>query len=361
LLCLVPFSSAAAIFFRLGKRSWHQIYHQYQQRFDPAAYLRSCEKHLGSDWRYGESLIAAATSRGDFPLAESFVEQTFASLLRKKEAWRPEDRMLPTGLCYGFASETGPVAKLLKIWETIAAQQGNRARAAACHLQRLATVSAADWPTMLNAFSEFESKGGARSTAEKLFAEWRDTVVHRCRPYDRPSARPADSWVYWLIEARRDPPAHRSSLLDHLKMWFGRLAERPAFFQENWESLAILTRMLPSAEQIKAQYPTFYANVLTANYNLDPTLEKSVRESLIHLTVGLTEIEPMPIWKRHLHLLVPSPDSGGSAYESHALWMKVLAEVNLVTYEGMIARWKIDHRRRRNLWAEMAALKLPGL
>jgi hypothetical protein len=76
---------------------WHQIYHQYQQRFDPAAYLRSCEKHLGNDWRYGESLIAAAISRGDFPLAESFVEQTFVSLLRKKEAWRPEDRMLPTG------------------------------------------------------------------------------------------------------------------------------------------------------------------------------------------------------------------------------------------------------------------------
>ena len=46
---------------------WHQIHHRYEQEFDPAAYLRSCEKHLASDWSYGEPLIAAAISRGDSP------------------------------------------------------------------------------------------------------------------------------------------------------------------------------------------------------------------------------------------------------------------------------------------------------
>ena len=45
---------------------WHLIHHRYEQRFDPAAYLRSCEKHMESDWRYGESLISAAIFRGDF-------------------------------------------------------------------------------------------------------------------------------------------------------------------------------------------------------------------------------------------------------------------------------------------------------
>jgi len=58
---------------------------------------------------------------------------------------------------------------------------------------------------------------------------------------------------------------------------------------------------------------------------------------------------------------VPSPDSGGSHYQSHALLMKALVEINRVRYEEIIAEWKTVHRRRRNLWAEMGTLKLPGL
>jgi hypothetical protein len=307
-------------------------------------------------------LIAAAISRGDFAQAESFVEQTFVSLLRAKEIWRPEDRLLLTALSYySPASQTGAIPKLLKVWETVAAQQGNRARAAVCRLQRFATASAMDWPAMLNAFSEFESQGGTRVTREKLFAEWRNKMVEWCVPHDQRSAQPADSWIYWLIEARRDPLTHRPSLLDELKNWLGRFAERPGSFQEDWRFLALLTCNLPSAEQVKARYPAFHAHISNAKRNLDATLEKSLREALAHLTVGPTEIELMPIWQQHLHLLVPSPDSGGSDYKSHALLMKALVEVNRVSYDRIIAEWKAVYRRRRNLWAEMATLKLPGL
>ena len=187
------------------------------------------------------------------------------SLLRTNEIWRPEDRLLqPAPPYHSGASEIGPVPKLLLIWETVAVQRGNQARAAACRLQRFASALATDWPAMLDAFSEFESRGGTRVTGEKLFAEWRNKVVEWCAPNDQRGAQPADSWIYWLIEARRNPLAHRSSLLDRLQMWLGRFAERAAFFRDNWQSLALLTRSLPSAEQIEARYPTFHVHVLTA-------------------------------------------------------------------------------------------------
>ena len=341
---------------------WHLIHHRYEQRFDPAAYLRSCAKHMESDWRYGESLIAAAISRGDFAQAESFVERTFVSLLGAKEIWRPEDRLLETApQYYSGALETGAVPKLLLIWETVAVQRGDQARAAACRLQRFARASATDWPAMLDAFSEFQSRGGTHVTGEKLFAEWRNKVVEWCAPNNQRGTQPADSWIYWLIEARRNPLTHRSSLLNRLQMWLGSFAERPAFFQDNWQILALLTRNLSSAEQIEERYPTFHAHVLAAEHKLGATLEKSLREALTHLSVGPTEIELIPIWQQHLHLLVPSPDSGGSNYKSHALMMKALVEVNRVSYDGIIVKWKALYRRRRNLWAEMATLKLPGL
>ena len=341
---------------------WHQIHHLYEQEFDPAAYLRSCEKHLASDWSYGEPLIAAAISHGDLAQAESIVERTFMSLLRANEIWRPEDRLLAAPSYWVPPSETAAVPKLLKTWETIAGQQGNRTRAAACQLQRVAMTSAAVWPAMLDAFSEFESQGGTRVTGEKLFAEWRNRVVEWCAPYDQRSEKPPDSsWIYWLIEARRNPVLHRPAFVNHLKMWLGSFAAHPAFFQENWRSLAILTRNLPSAEQLKARCPAFHAHVLTGEPALDATLENSLREALTFLTVEPAEVEPMPVWREHLHLLVPSPESGGSHYQRHALLMKALNEVDRASYDRIITVWKTAHRRRRNLWTEMADLKLPGL
>ena len=100
---------------------------------------------------------------------------------------------------------------------------------------------------------------------------------------------------------------------------------------------------------------------MTGEPALDATLENSLREALTLLTVGPAEIEPMPIWREHLHLLVPSPDSGGSHYQRHALLMKALNEVDRASYDRIITVWKTAHRRRRNLWTEMADLKLPGL
>ena len=151
------------------------------------------------------------------------------------------------------------------------------------------------------------------------------------------------------------------AFLDHLKMWLGGFAARPGFFQENWETLALLTRNLPSAEQLRARYPAFHSHVLTGKSALDATLENSLREALTFLAVAPAEIEPMPIWQEHLHLLLPSPDSGGSHYQSHASMMKALYEVNRISYNRIVAEWKTAHRRRRNLWAEMANLKLPDL
>jgi hypothetical protein len=38
-----------------------------------------------------------------------------------------------------------------------------------------------------------------------------------------------------------------------------------------------------------------------------------------------------------------------------------LNEVDRASYDRIITEWKTAHRRRRNLWTEMANLKLPGL
>lgn len=44
-----------------------------------------------------------------------------------------------------------------------------------------------------------------------------------------------------------------------------------------------------------------------------------------------------------------------------AQWMKALSEVNPVSYNNVLIRWKTEFRRRRNLWADMATAGCPGL
>ncbi len=154
---------------------------------------------------------------------------------------------------------------------------------------------------------------------------------------------------------------HKQALLDHLDVWRECFQTHASFFEKQWRSLALLTRVLASAPDIKARFPTFHAQVLVPSIGLNAKLEESLREALSFLRVGVGEFDPMPIWEKHLQTLVPSPGSSGSYYREQALWMKSLSEVNRAAYDKLLAQWRVVYGRRRNLWAEMKGLQLPGL
>jgi hypothetical protein len=343
---------------------WHRIHHHMERRFDPSAYLQSCETHLPSDWHYGEALIADAMERKAFPQAELWMERSFASFLHwpEDEVWLPEDSLLPPAgrHHYGVAT-TDDALKLLEQWETIAMKAKASARAAGCRLQRAILASSSDWLEVLRAFDEFQQQGGARKIAEKLFTEWRDRTANECVYGAEQKQRPEDSWVSWLIEARRAPATHKKTLLDHLDVWLECFQKHASFFEKQWRSLALLSRVLPSAPKFKERSPTFHAQVLVPSLGLDPKLEQSLREALAFLGVDVGQCDPMSIWEKHLHALVPSPGGTGSYYREQALWMKALNEVNRSAYDKLLAEWRVVYRRRRNLWAEMKGLQLPGL
>ena len=83
--------------------------------------------------------------------------------------------------------------------------------------------------------------------------------------------------------------------------------------------------------------------------------------ALASLGEKVNRIEVRPIWDQHLPTLVPSPGESGSNYQTSARWMKALSELNRASYNILLARWKTEYKRRRNLWADMAAASCPGL
>jgi hypothetical protein len=289
--------------------------------------------------------------------------RTFASFLRwsEDEVWHPEDSLLPPAGHYYGAVDSDATLKLLDQCETIARSGKDPGRLASCQLQRALFTSSLDWLEVLRAFDEFQGNGGARKVSEKLFTAWRNRTAEQCACGSGQQQRPEDSWITWLLEARRAPDKHKRTFLEHLDVWFECLQKHSALFEKQWRSLALLTRALPAGPECEARFPAFHAQVLVPNLSLDAKLEQSLREALAVLGPDLAPVNPMDIWVKHLHTLVPPPGGSGSYYRESALWMQALSEVNRADYDKLLAEWRVVHRRRRNLWADMAALKLPGL
>jgi hypothetical protein len=67
----------------------------------------------------------------------------------------------------------------------------------------------------------------------------------------------------------------------------------------------------------------------------------------------------MGYWKAYLQNFVPKPENAhNSDYTQHAHWMAALRELAPQNYEALLANWRVDHHRRRNLWKAMSELGL---
>jgi hypothetical protein len=67
----------------------------------------------------------------------------------------------------------------------------------------------------------------------------------------------------------------------------------------------------------------------------------------------------MPVWRDHLHTLVPNPGRLSGSYGEPAAWMKALSEINRSRYDTLLARWRTEFKLRRNLWKDMASAGCP--
>ena len=341
---------------------WHRIQHEFESRFDPAAHLRACEAHLQEDWKYGEPLIAAAVARQDYAAAEKFLQQTFCRLLgwEGDEPWLPELTLVPLSRYHRSTTESEAVGSLLKQWKEIASLRGKPGRVASLEFQQVVLASPEDWSAVLQAFEDYQRQLPKPAAAEPLFIEWQQRMADTCAPSESGSKPGTDTWAHRLIEAQRGPASKQETFLDEVEVWLNCCLEHNAFFGKHWRSLALLSRHLPQHTQMKAVCPTFHSHVLVPALQISADLEKSLRQALGMFGEKVDRIRVRPVWERHLNTLVPTPGGSGSYYRESALWMKALSEVDIVGYEHVLARWKSEFRRRRNLWQDMAAVGCPG-
>lgn len=338
---------------------WHRILHHYEGKFDAAQYLVTCKRHLAENWHYGSPLIQDAINRGNPAEAEDYLEKTFSAFLRTGDEvrWYPEATLLKGEWYYQSAEEGKAISDLLEAWSKVSGDLGHPERSAAAKLQGVIFRSREDWKVVINEYWQLSGPKVGK-VLDSLISQWKDEMARKSLGRGR-SVNTADTWIYWLIEAELEPEKKTGLFREKIGKWLDRMNKDKTVFEKRWQELARLTRDLPNHDRIRKDYPTFFDVVLPVDSG-DSVMKKNRCAALAKSGIDEHLSEIMKIWKNHLSLIIPDPAAAGkSEYTHHARWLKALYEINRGGYNRILSEWRRVHNRRRNLWRDIQALKLP--
>ena len=168
-----------------------------------------------------------------------------------------------------------------------------------------------------------------------------------------------DTWVHWLIEAVIDEAKGPEWFQKRLKRWFTSLDGDSTRFARSRAQIIALAGDLPSVSSLKNSHPQF-AKLARGEERYGVKRCARARREWLKL-MGAESIVPSLIAcaKTNAPHLVPDPAHAyGSRYEEHARWLRAIKEIDPAACQKIIERWKVQHKRRRNLWD---SLKRGGL
>jgi hypothetical protein len=184
-------------------------------------------------------------------------------------------------------------------------------------------------------------------------------MARRSVSHERDDAFLACTWIHWLIAAELDAAAGRKTFVERVLGWLRELCTDGKAFERDWPLLARLTADLPGIDGLRKRYPAF-CDVVLPKKGQASELEKARHEGLRRMDAGECLEPALEVWMSMLHRIVPDPAvTYGSRYETHAAWMKALHEMNGQQYKRLLAEWQETHKRRRNLWRDLAGRGLP--
>lgn len=338
---------------------WNTIMLEFKKRYDKEAYFAQCTRDLEKNWHLGIPLVESATSSKDWHGADTLLFKTFAFCFNHypKSDWFPETSLLSLNMRYQPEGEaTKNILKLLKIWGEVSDQLGNRERAVASRLQAVLADHSDDIDAVISAFTTLRKEHEV-PILDTLFRQWQDETAIKSfnRYYGKQIS--ADTWVHWAIVAQVEGEKGTARFREKLDTWFCGLSESGDEFTKHWDELALLTVDLSTGSHRNC-YSGLFVTAFK-NSNTSTSLDKSRSFFVKRLCLTETVEKAFEIWKKHFSRIIPDPSTSASDYLRPVAWVKVLFDLNPDAYTGLVGQWKVNHRRRINLWKTMRNAKLP--
>lgn len=337
---------------RSSYSEWHRVYHSLSASFDAEEYLADCLKHLPEDWEYGLPLIENLLESNDYAQAEELIEQTFSSFLRLKQdkKWLPEDILLVDNSPYHSQEQKGNIIKLLRQWMLTAGKVGNQERVAMLSLQLVTFRTPYQWDPIVECYRKLTCSAH-KQNAEKLMSQWKDFVAKESMVSHldlRDVSR--NTWIHWLIETETEEKRDACWFSENIRNWLALLSENPRQLKAQQNLIQTLTEDLAYIAPIKTRLQRLLAVVGRDPY-LNKECSSSRRKWLKNMEVERVSAMLVAFWKDNILAFVPNPsDAYSSQYSEHAEWVLAVEELNPTACSEIIRKWKIDHKRRRNLW-----------
>ena len=341
------------------RTTWAGIHLELARRNDPALYLETCAANMEQDWRLGLPVLRDFLKMGD-PGAALEVARKAADAMSHDPGipWDPRETLLD-GAIWGYDRSPGEVLDLLDGWRRAAAALGDGETAAALRLQ----IAACDGREKPDHFlDEVRAvQGDFPPVADRLFVRWRARVCLRTDRIPLSGRMDWDAedagWVHALVDAARAGPGAGETLARGLREWLAAVREAPDSRVRAGALLGILTLDLDHEGRVTRHSRALHRLLdrIVGRFG-DPALRKWRRLWLQRLGARVVLDEVLEVWKRVAIPLVPDPAEGASPdYGECADWLAVAAELDPEGCRTLLARWSVDHRRRRNLWKKLRA------
>ncbi|MEM1394692.1 MAG: hypothetical protein AAGG00_15655 [Cyanobacteria bacterium P01_H01_bin.150] len=340
---------------------WHHIYMHLINQYAPERYLVNMRATIPQQWQNGLPVIEDFLAQQDYSQSLSVIQETLNALLKSNQvgnSWTPETSLLFNIVSrIHYSNQNGENEKtLLHYYQQTARGLGESERANALEIQKIAFTHSYDWSTMFQAFTEVPV---SENIQQALFQSWRDYIVRRAKPrsyyLEFQGTKTVDNWwLQWLIDSIADLQKGKTWFQEKITSWLTNLPLDKAELGEEYNLLRLLTKdLIEVRKQIQNLYPRFYRVVIQPQTLSSPDDESRQTYLQQYSPSDLWE-RILTYWREQLYQFIPQPElAQKSDYTQHAQWMTALKELNPNNYETLLQQWKINHRRRSNLWKAM--------
>jgi hypothetical protein len=324
--------------------------HALAEEFNRMSYLSQCEILIERHWAEGFPLLEQFVKDRNYQDAQSVLDKMLTACLRyhQTKTWTPESSLL---VCLSPWHPVEPdMKRLLRNWLKIAKGLKQNQRIMALEIQLQIVQTPWHWDTVVQRFCE-NAPSLACETFDILFNQW---IQYNARGL---TDTPQDNhWMVWLLQTGIDSKKGKTWFHRQLTAWLNKILEDRKIFVQQYDYLMLLTRDLMIKSKYVQRYPAFCRTVsreISIKEN-DQSRRKWLKRN--GAEKSLTRL--FRCWQKHAEILLPDPQTSDSTYQEVADWMVVVKELNPKACHAVIQQWKVDHARRRNLWA---ALKARGL
>jgi hypothetical protein len=352
--------------------SWAEILRVLSKRWSPELHVQVSRANIGEDWTLALPLLKDAVRRRAFDETQGLIGEAVQALLRNDESkpWDPRSELLIRRRhFFGGEDEKRMLVALLNLWRRTAEGQGQADFQSALAVQIAAIRDAEGGDRMLDAFAAVPP--ALQELHDALFADWRALIVDRTLPSWRYQPKPpSGEWVSALVDAARSGPSGAASFHAAVRSTLSEaraasaVKPRPVG-RSPWSALdrdrsplpalAVMTRDLGStAPMLKKSAPKLLKLLSACVGGEGGRLQATRRAWCARLGARSLLPEVLAFWRDVGARFVPDPANATGDYTASAEWLAAIDEVNPQAARELLAQWVEIHRRRRNLWRDLA-------